>query len=393
MLTVGKCTYIIPTHDFPSTQCLGKIFFWEGVMRLKAILLGDAMIRGEGFSKAWDKHLSAYGEPLVGDWETNWDKLQFRRLEVEKHGPEGETVDELILEQGGDANVLMGLFVPVSSKVMDAMPKLKIAGVSRAGLENVNVTEATARGILVFNVQGRNAHAVSDFTVGMILAECRNIARAHHAIKTGSWRKNFPNSSVVPELCGRTVGLVGFGYIGKLVAKKLSGFDVTTLVYDPFASEKEIAAKGCKKVELDDLLRGSDFISLHARLTEENKNMIGEKQIAMMKPTAYLINTGRAGLIDQDALAAALKGSKIMGAALDVFTVEPIAEDSPFLQLDNVTLTTHIAGTTADALTNSPGLLMADVAKFLQSGEANFIVNSEVLENPDFQDWLRAIKG
>jgi len=361
--------------------------------KLKAILLGDAMIRGEGFYKAWNKHLSAYGDAIAGDWETIWDKLQYRRLEVEKNGPEGEVVDELIMAQGNDADVLMGLFVPVSSKVMDAMPSLKIVGVSRAGLENVNVTEATARGILVFNVQGRNAHAVSDFSVGMMLAECRNIARAHHAIKTGSWRKNFPNSDVVPELGGRTVGLIGFGYIGKLVAKKLSGFGVTTLVYDPYTSEQDIEAEGCKKVELEYLLKESDFISLHARLTNENKNMIGEKQIAMMKPTAYLINTGRAGLIDQDALAAALKAGKIMGAALDVFTVEPIEEHSPFLELDNVTLTTHIAGTTADALTNSPGLLTEDVAKFFSGGNANFIVNPEVLENPDFQVWLKSVRG
>jgi len=361
--------------------------------RLKAILLGDAMIRGEGFSRAWDKYLSSHGEAVVGDWETSWENLQYRRLEVEKLGPEGEVVDDLIIEQGGDADALMGLFVPVSSKVMAAMPNLKIIGVSRAGLENVNVEEATSRGILVFNVQGRNAHAVSDFAIGLMLVECRNIARAHYAIKTGSWRKNFPNSDVVPELGGRTVGLIGFGYIGKLVAKKLSGFDVTTLVYDPYTKEQDIVASGCKKVELEELLKQSDFISLHARLSDENKNMIGEKQIAMMKPTAYLINTGRAGLVDQVALAAALKTNKIMGAALDVFTVEPIEETSPFLELDNVTLTTHIAGTTADALTNSPGLLMADVAKFLSDGNANFIVNPEVLENPEFQAWLESVRG
>ena len=113
---------------------------------------------------------------VVSDWETNWDQLQYRRLEVEKRGPEIEVVDETIEKEGKDADVLMGLFVPVSSKVMDAMPNLRIVGVSRAGLENVNVAEATKRGILVFNVQGRNAHAVSDFAVGMMLAECRNIA-------------------------------------------------------------------------------------------------------------------------------------------------------------------------------------------------------------------------
>lgn len=360
---------------------------------MKAILLGDAMIRGEGFEKAWKKHLSEYGEDIVvGDWETSWDKLQYRRLEVEKNGPEIEVLDETIKKEGQDANILMGLFVPVSSKVMDTMPNLRIVGVSRAGLENVNVEEATKRGILVFNVQGRNAHAVSDFTVGMMLAECRNIARAHYAIKNGTWRKTFVNSDVVPEIGGRTVGLIGFGYIGKLVAKKLSGFEPNIIVYDPYTSEEDIKNAGATKVELDELLKNSDFISVHARLTDSNKGMIGEREISLMKETAYFINTGRAGLVNQKALASALKERRIMGAALDVFTTEPIETDSEFLALDNVTLTTHIAGTTADALTNSPYLLAEDIAKFLKGNQARFIVNTEVLENEAFKSWLSNMK-
>lgn len=360
---------------------------------MKAILLGDAMIHGEGFEKAWKKYLNAYGNDIiVGDWETDWDKLQYRRLEVEKRGPEIEVVDEIIEKEGKDADVLMGLFVPVSSKVMDAMPNLRIVGVSRAGLENVNVAEATKRGILVFNVQGRNAHAVSDFAVGMMLAECRNIARAHYAIKNGTWRKTFANSDAIPELGGRTVGLIGFGNIGRLVAKKLSGFEVNILVYDPYTSEEDIKSIGATKVELDELMKNSDFVSVHARLTDQNRGMIGEREISLMKETAYFINTGRAGLVDQKALAKALREKKIMGAALDVFTTEPIEPDSEFLTLDNVTLTTHIAGTTTDALTNSPYLLTEDVAKFLNGDKARFIVNKEVLENAEFQAWLEKIR-
>ncbi len=360
---------------------------------IKAILLGDAMIPGAGFGKAWKKHLSAFGDDVVvGDWESNWDKLQYRRLEIEKRGPEVDTIDEASLAKGKDAEILMGLFLPVSSKVMDAMPKLKIAGVSRAGVENVNVAEATKRGVLVFNVQGRNSHAVSDFAVGMMLAECRNIARAHNAIQNGKWRKEFVNSDVVPELGGRTVGIVGFGYIGRLVAKKLSGFEVNAIVYDPYASKESVEATGCKKVELDQLMKESDFVTIHARLTEDNKKMIGAKEIALMKPTAYLINTGRAGLVDQDALAKALEERKIMGAALDVFTTEPIDPNSPYLKLDNVTLTTHIAGTTADALTNSPYMLAEDIAALLTGGKARFIVNPEVLENPAFKAWLKSVQ-
>lgn len=360
---------------------------------MKAILLGDAMIGGKGFEEAWKKHLNKYGTNLiVSDWERDWGKLQYRRLEVEKRGPEIETVDETILQEGMDAQVLMGLFVPVSGKVMDVMPELRLVGVSRAGLENVNVAEATKRGVLVLNVQGRNAHAVSDFAIGMMLSECRNIARAHKAVKDGEWRKTFTNSDCVPELHGKTIGLVGFGHIGRLTAKKLAGFDVRVIVYDPYTPEDVIRSLGAEKTELKDLMKNSDFISLHARLSEKNKGMIGTEEISLMKPTAYLINTSRAGLVDQAALEKALSEKKLMGAALDVFETEPLPKDSLLMTLDNVTLTTHIAGTTTDALTNSPYLLMEDAAKFLEKGDSQFIVNREVLANPDFQAWAASVR-
>lgn len=361
---------------------------------MKAIMLGDAMIHGTGFKAAWDKYLAPnFGENvIVGDFESNWDKLQYRRLEVEKRGPEIEVVDDAILKEGKDAEMLMGLFVPVSSKVMDAMPKLRIVGVSRGGLENVNIPEATKRGILVFNVKGRNAHAVSDFAVGMMLAETRNIARAFYAIKNRTWQKEFANNGYVPEMHDKTIGIVGFGYIGRLVAQKLSGFNVHIVVYDPFVPAEAIEAAGCKKVELNDLFKESDIVSIHARLTDATKNMVGAEQIKLMKKTAYLINTGRAGLVDQDALIDALKNKRIMGAALDVFTTEPIDYESEYCKLDNVTLTTHIAGTTAEVFSNSPFLLEADIAKFLKGEKASFIVNKEVLDNPDFKAWLAQVK-
>ena len=244
---------------------------------LKAILSGDAMIPSQGFVDAWKKYFPQYGDNYIAeDWESDWGKLQYRRLEVEKKGPEIEEVPEVVLKHGKEANVLAGLFFPVSSKVFDQMPNLRIVGVSRAGVENVNVKEATKRGILVFNVKGRNAHAVSDFTVGMLLAEARNIARAHYAIKNGEWRKTFSNSDHIMELHDKTIGIIGFGYIGRLVAKKLSGFDMNTLVYDPYVSKEEIESLGYKKAELDELLRNSDFVTINARLTEENRNMIGK---------------------------------------------------------------------------------------------------------------------
>lgn len=361
--------------------------------KLKALLIGDAMIVGSEFQLAAQKYLSGFtSEVKVSDWEPDWQKLQARRLEVEKKGPEIEEVDALIKAEGKDAELLAGLFLPISSKVFDAMPNLKIAGVSRAGLENVNVKEATKRGILVFNIEGRNAEAVSDFAVGLMLSECRNIARAHFAIKNGQWRKEFSNSSWVPELKGKNVGIVGFGYIGRLVAQKLSGFGVNILVYDPFVKPEDVSAAGATLVEKDKLFSDSDFISLHARMSESTKNMVGAKELGLMKSTAYLINTGRAGLVDEQALLRVLREKKIAGAGLDVFLDEPLKPDSEFLTLDNVTLSTHIAGTTKEALTRSPEILLEDISKLLQGEKPRFVINKEVLEQPAVKEWLAGVQ-
>lgn len=361
--------------------------------KFKALVIGDAMIQGEAFEASAKKCLGAYLSDLkTGDWENDAGTLQARRLVVEKQGPEVEIVDPLIEAQGQDAELLAGLFIPISSKVMDAMPQLRIAGVARAGVENVNVKEATARGILVFNVMGRNAEAVSDFAVGLLLSECRNIARAHLGIKNGEWRKKFSNSASVPELKGKTVGLFGFGYIGRLVARKLSGFDVNLLVYDDYVDAAVIQAAGGRAVDKDTLFRESDFISLHGRYIPGTPHPVGAEEFAKMKPTAYLVNTARAGLIDEQAMIATLKAGKIAGAGLDVHSFEPIKPDSELLTLDNVTLTTHIAGTTREALTRSPDLLLEDIASLLAGGPSNFIVNKEVLDMPVFKTWLEGVR-
>ena len=345
---------------------------------IKAVLIGDAMIRGSESRIAAEKYLGDFiADAKVGDREADWGKLQERRLKVEKQRPEIEEVDPVIQPRGGDAELLAGLFVPVSSKVLAAMPILRVVCVSRSGLENVNVAEATKRDILVFNVAGRNAEAVSDFAIGMILAESRNIARAHYAIKNGQWSKFFSNSSWAPQLKGKTVGIAGFGYIGRLVAQKLSGFAVKRLVYDPFVAEDEIRRADCEPVGKDVLFSESDFVTVHVRMSEATKNMVGEPELRPMKPTSYLVNTARAGLIDEKTLIAALQENRIAGAGLDVFLDEPLKPDSPFLQLDNVSLSTHIARTTRKTLSNSPELLMEDIQKLLHRETQRFVVKKK----------------
>jgi D-3-phosphoglycerate dehydrogenase len=362
--------------------------------KFKALVVGDAMIRGDAFGVSAKQILGdRLSDLAVGEWESDAGKLQARRLAVEKQGPEIEIVDPLVETEGRDAALLAGLFVPISSKVMDAMPSLRIAGVARAGVENVNVKAATERGVLVFNVMGRNAEAVSDFAVGLMLAECRNIARSHMGIKNGEWRKKFVNSEWTPELKGKTVGLVGFGFIGSLVAQKLSGFGVKLLVHDTWVDPGVITAAGGRSVDKETLFRESDFISLHARLLPGGAKLVGAAELALMKPTAYLINTARAGLVDEAALVAALAANKIAGAGLDVHSSEPIAPGAEILTLDNVTLTSHIAGTTREALTRSPDLLFGDIAKLFSGGAPNGIANPEVLQDPRFKAWLAEVKS
>lgn len=360
---------------------------------MKMIISGDAMIPGALFEGAVKKHLSKFvDEYVVGDFETVWSNLQERRLLVEQQGPEIEVVPEVVLENP-DAEMLSGLFVPVSSKLMDALPNLRIVGLARAGKENINLDYATKKGILAFNIMGRNAEAVSDFTIGLMLAESRNIARAHYSILNGGWKKEFSNINFIPQLKNKKIGIAGFGYIGQLVAKKLTGWDCEILVYDAFTPKEEIEELGYTYVDKETLFKESDYLSINLRLVPATKNWVDKKHLDMMKETAVFVNTGRSGLIDMDYLYEVLKEKRIAGAALDVFEQEPIDPNSPFIGLDNVTLTTHIAGTTTEALTGSPYILMEEIERFLTGQKTRFILNPEVLDNEEFKTWLEGVKN
>lgn len=325
---------------------------------MKLVGIGDLFIPAsyieKGFAPLREKgHLVE-----VMDWPLkSFDELQNYNLLVETQGCQALQPPQCVFELCADADVIVTQFCTVTRELVDACPKLKAIGVLRGGIENVCSEYAREKGIEVFNAPGRNAEAVSDFTVGMIICEARNIARGHHGILTGRWIRDYSNSGMIPDLPGRTVGLIGCGAIGMKVAKKLSGFDMTLLGYDPFASAERCKEAGIEPVALDELMARADFVSLHARLTAENRHLIDARRLALMKPTAYLINTSRAGLIDEAALVEALRAKKIAGAALDVYEHEPPQPDDPLLALDNVTLTPHMAGGSNDAFFNTPILL------------------------------------
>ena len=295
--------------------------------------------------------------------------------------------DELA-EEMGDAEVLIVTYELVTAAVIAANPNLKLIAVTRSGLHaNIDVDAATQKGIPILFAPGRNADAVADLTLGLILAECRHIAYASHLIrlgKEGGWDadgktpvKRFKG----PELSGRTLGIVGFGEVGRRVAHRASGFGLELLVFDPFVNSNIIEKAGGKSVDLETVLKNSDFISLHTAVTQETSGMINRERLAMMKPTAYLINTARGALIDEGALLEALIKRRIAGAALDVLVMEPMGIDHSFRKLDNLTITPHIGGASEDIRIRHSRMIAEDIVRFLKGEVPLHLVNPEVLES------------
>ncbi|HHY2913491.1 TPA: 2-hydroxyacid dehydrogenase [Enterobacter hormaechei subsp. steigerwaltii] len=299
----------------------------------------------------------------VREWShDSIEKLQEDNLRVEQEGAESVTLPAALLEGADDVEILITQFAPVNTAVLDKLPKLKYIGVLRGGVENVNQQVALARGIEVMNTPGRNARSVAEFTVGMMLAEMRNIARSHDALRDKFWRKDSPNHQAIPELGGKVVGLVGLGHIAQLVAGFLSAFGTEIIFYDKYVSGQE----RYEKVDtLDELVTRADVVSLHARMTPETENLINAHHFGLMKSSAIIVNTARSGLINERDLIDALQTGKIMGAALDTFDDEPLPDDSAFYLLNNVTITPHIAGSTLDAFSNSPKLFAEILLKKL----------------------------
>ena len=310
------------------------------------------------------------------DWKlSGFQELQTINHLVEKEGSGAYDPPGYIREAVRDADIIVTEFCPIGKGLIDECANLAVIGVLRAGIENVDVAHATAKGILVYNTPGRNADSVADFTVGLLIAECRNIARGHHGLKNGRWIREYPNSGSIPDLPGKTVGIVGLGEIGRKVARRLAGFDVRILAHDPFVKEPP---DGVAMTSLEQLMAESDFVTIHARLAPETEKLIGRDLIEKMKPTAHLINTSRSGLVDEQALYEALRDRRIQGAALDVFDMEPPGKDSPLAALDNVTLTPHMAGGSNDAFFNSPRRLADEMIGLWEGRQSRFIVNGEV---------------
>lgn len=287
-------------------------------------------------------------------------------LKTEKQGPEWTRAPQELLDRAADAEIIISDFAAIGKDVIDAAKNLKLIGVLRSGVENVNLVEAAKRGVEVICSPGRAAASVADYTVAMMLAEARNIVRSNLVSSNGEWKIRFKNFPYSHNMAEKTVGIIGFGAIGQMVADRLIPFGVKIAAYEEFMSAEKVRVLGAEPMELNELLEVSDYVTLHMRLYKATEQMISRDQFKKMKKTAFFINTARAGLVDEAALIEALENDEIGGAALDVFAQEPISKDNPLLKLDNVTLTPHLAGTTSNVGSNSIAVIIKDLDRYFK---------------------------
>lgn len=261
------------------------------------------------------------------------------------HKP-GMSKEELLGIIGEYDGLIVRSGTKVTADVLDAGTKLKVVGRAGMGVDNIDVPTATKRGIVVMNTPGANSVATAELALGLMLAVARNIPQSHASLGTGEWRRS---EFTGQQLLGKTLGIVGFGRIGRLVAQRAKAFGMDILAYDPYVSEEIGREQGVSLVELEDLLRGSDYITLHTAFSPESAQMINAESIAMMKDGAVLINDARGKLVNEADLAEALKSGKLKGAGIDVYSSEPPAADNPLIGLPNVVHTPHLGASTKEA--------------------------------------------
>ncbi|MCA9861824.1 MAG: phosphoglycerate dehydrogenase [Thermomicrobiales bacterium] len=262
-----------------------------------------------------------------------------------------------------DADGLIVGSIPLTQEHFAVAPRLRVVAMHGVGVDHIDLQAAAAHGVVVTNAPGSNDSAVADLAVGLMLACLRQIPAADRAAREGAWR-----SMVGEELAGKRAGILGWGRIGRHVARRLSGFDVSLLVHDPYVADEAISASGGLPLPLDDLLAQADIVSLHLPLTPETANLLDAARLARMKAGAYLINTARGGIVDEAALLALLQNGHLRGAGLDCFAVEP-PTGNPLLALPNVVVTPHIGAQTREAIARMGAIAAENVLRVLGGEE------------------------
>ena len=326
---------------------------------MKALILAP-------FSPAAIERLSKNLEVIYESW------MDTRRLV-----PAEELIDRI---QGQDIEIVVIEADFIFREVFERGRKLKLVGACRGNVTHIDIEAATERGVLVVNTPARNATAVAELTVGLMLSLARDIPKAHQMVSSGGWVDPTVcySSFRGTELAGKTIGIVGFGSIGQQVFRRLSAFDASILVYDPYVNNEEIKRVGAIPMGLDELVAQSDFVTLHCPTVPETMGIINSQRIASMKPTAYLVNTAGSTMIDQEAISQALRKGHIAGAAFDVYETWPVKPDNPLLKLDNVILTPHMGGSTDETIERHSRMIADDIESFLRGERPRNLLNPQV---------------
>lgn len=334
------------------------------------------------FTAEYDKNYLAplyeVGEVILDGWALGLPKMS----------------EEELLEKTKDADIIITSYDDITKNVIENAKNLKLIACTRATPVNIDTQYAKSKNIPVIYTPGRNSDSTAELTIGLMLCIARKIPMAHSALKQGQYTGSPTNKKETKEglkadviwdmtldspytvfkgtqLKGRTLGIIGYGSIGKRVGHIARAFGMSLLIFDPYQSEIDIEEIGIKKAQsLEELMSESDFITSHMKVTPATKGIISKEMISLMKPTAYLINASRGAVLDEEALIDALRQNKIAGAAFDVYEKEPLASNHPYItELNNVVITPHIAGATNDVLSNHTKQIIADIRRFIK-GEA-----------------------
>ncbi len=262
-----------------------------------------------------------------------------------------------------------------------AAPSLRLVGVCRSGLNLVDVDAATKHGVAVIHTPARNATAVAEFTIGLMLALARHLPAAHNYVAGAGWTNPLDPYLRFQgrEIAKSVVGIVGLGQMGAETARRARCLGARVIAFDPYASSRRARALDVRLVSLPALLRRADFVSLHTARTAETARLIDGPALDLMKPTASLISIGANNVLDDEALVERLRSGRIAGAALDVFAGHMLSTSSPYLELDNVILTPHLGGATRETVTRHSRMIVEDIERFFGGGQPRRLVNPEIL--------------
>ena len=288
---------------------------------------------------------------------------------------DGANRAELIPALASANAVLVRSATKMDAEAIAAAPNLKVIARAGVGLDNVDIPAATAAGVLVVNAPASNIVSAAELAVSLLLAVARNVVPANLALKNGHWKRSQFGGV---ELQDKTVGIIGMGKIGMLVAQRLAGFDMKFVAYDPYVKSAPSGGPEIKMVSLDELLAESDFVTIHIPKTAETNGLIDTAALAKMKPTAFVINAARGGVLDESALFDALTAGTIAGAGLDVYATEPCT-DSPLFALDNVVATPHLGASTEEAQEKAGVAVAESVVAAFAGTEVPGAVNAELI--------------